>query len=79
MHMPKKTISKSQGACDNCISNLTSPSFYYVDERKEDGSPIGDAIGGDAHADHFIQLARNADQGPWLSTLVKDKGYVKFS
>ncbi|KAI9735739.1 MAG: hypothetical protein M1818_006347 [Claussenomyces sp. TS43310] len=52
--------------------------FYYVDERKEDGSPIGDAISGQAHAEYFVELAGKTEQGPWLSTFVKDKGYVKF-
>lgn len=52
--------------------------FYYADERKEDGSPVGDAISGQAHADFFVELAGKAEQGPWLSTFVRDKGYVKF-
>ncbi|KIM93373.1 hypothetical protein OIDMADRAFT_35864 [Oidiodendron maius Zn] len=52
--------------------------FYYVDERKEDGSPIGSAISGQAHADYFFELAAKPDQGPWLSTFVNGKGYTKF-
>ncbi len=60
-----------------CVSNPAS-SFYYVDERKEDGSPIGDDISGQAHADYFVELAEMPEQGPWLSTFVKNKGYVKF-
>lgn len=33
-------------------------SFYYVDERKEDGSPAGDYIDGDAHANHFAEFSK---------------------
>jgi hypothetical protein len=53
-------------------------SFYYADERREDGSPVLSAVNGQAHADHFFELAAQLEQGPWLSTFVKDKGYVQF-
>ncbi|KAH7323456.1 putative short chain type dehydrogenase [Rhexocercosporidium sp. MPI-PUGE-AT-0058] len=52
--------------------------FYYVDERKEDGSPMGTAVNGHAHAEHFFNLAGQEKQGPWDSTFVEGKGYVKF-
>ena len=58
---------------------LINHSFYYVDERKEDGSPIGLAINGQAHADAFFGLASKAEQEPWQWTFVKDKGYIKFN
>ena len=53
-------------------------SFYYADERQEDGSPVLSGVNGQAHADHFFELAAQPEQGPWLSTFVKDKGYVQF-
>ncbi len=57
---------------------LISLSFYYADERKADGSSGGQGIDGPAHADHYLKLATDSKQGPWLSTFVKGKGYVKF-
>ncbi|KAH8813471.1 putative short chain type dehydrogenase [Flagelloscypha sp. PMI_526] len=53
--------------------------FYYVDERKEDGAPAYAAINGEAHAEHFIKLADDSEQGPWLQTFVKGKGYTQFN
>jgi hypothetical protein len=58
---------------------LTRNSFYYVDERKADGSPAGPAVDGPAHAEVFYELASKAGQEPWQWTFVKDKGYVKFN
>ena len=58
---------------------LISNSFYYIDERKEDGSPVGMAVSGQAHADAFFELASKEEQGPWQWTFVKDKGYIKFN
>ncbi|PVH79947.1 NAD(P)-binding protein [Cadophora sp. DSE1049] len=52
--------------------------FYYVDERKEDGSSAGTAVSGSAHADYFFGLAQQESQGPWNSTFVEGKGYVNF-
>jgi hypothetical protein len=52
--------------------------FYYADERKEDGSPVADAIDGDAHAEYYYELSQREDQGPWLATFVKGTGYVDF-
>ncbi|KAH7381120.1 putative short chain type dehydrogenase [Cadophora sp. MPI-SDFR-AT-0126] len=53
--------------------------FYYVDERKEDGSSVGTAVSGSAHAEHFFELAQQENQGPWNSTFVEGKGYVNFN
>ena len=57
---------------------LTLGRFYYADERKEDGSVAGGGSSGDAHAQFYLDLASRKDQGPWLATFVKDKGYVEF-
>ncbi|RMZ77280.1 hypothetical protein DV737_g4466, partial [Chaetothyriales sp. CBS 132003] len=51
--------------------------FYYVDERKADGSPKY-RINGDAHADLFWELAHAKTQGPWMQTFVQGVGYKKF-
>lgn len=53
--------------------------FYYADERNEDGSPVGGAVDGPAHADYYLTLAEGKEQGPWRSTFVKGKGYVQFN
>lgn len=52
--------------------------FYYADERTPDGSIVGRAIDGSAHAEFYVQLAESETQGPWLATFVKGKGYVEF-
>ncbi|KAK8844100.1 hypothetical protein IAR55_006894 [Kwoniella newhampshirensis] len=51
--------------------------FYYADERKADGTAIVD-VNGDAHADHFLTLANEKEQGPWQQTFVKGVGYKRF-
>ncbi|KAM0354838.1 hypothetical protein ACHAPU_000666 [Fusarium lateritium] len=51
--------------------------FYYADERKTDGAPKY-VVDGDAHADHFWDLAQSEEQGPWLQTFVKGEGYKSF-
>ncbi|KAH8823711.1 putative short-chain dehydrogenases/reductase [Flagelloscypha sp. PMI_526] len=53
--------------------------FYYVDERTDAGDIVGMAKSGEAHAEHFIKLVEGADQGPWLQTFVKGKGYKAFN
>ena len=53
-------------------------SFFYADERKSDGSLKGMAIDGDAHAEFYLQLAKQESSLPWHATFVKDQGYVKF-
>lgn len=52
--------------------------FYYADERKDDGSPVYNAIDGPAHAEFYAQLAEHKTQGAWQQTFVKGVGYKKF-
>lgn len=35
-------------------------------------------LSGEAHADLYLELAKDPKQRPWEQTFVKDKGYVKF-
>jgi hypothetical protein len=58
-------------------SLFTIARFYYVDERKPDGSPKY-RVDGEAHADLFWELAQKEVHGPWLQTFVKDIGYQDF-
>ncbi|RAH44991.1 SDR family NAD(P)-dependent oxidoreductase [Aspergillus brunneoviolaceus CBS 621.78] len=51
--------------------------FYFVDERRADGSSSGD-IDGAAHAQLFAELAENKEQQPWQQTFVKGGGYKVF-
>ncbi|KAK1570063.1 uncharacterized protein LY79DRAFT_570613 [Colletotrichum navitas] len=51
--------------------------FYYVDERKADGSAAF-RIDGEAHSKLFLELAEGKTQGPWLQTFVKGTGYKDF-
>jgi hypothetical protein len=53
--------------------------FYYADQRKADGDPIGTAISGLAHANFYYELAQRKEQGPWDATFVEGKGYVDFA
>ena len=54
-------------------------SFYYADERKEDGAPVYMAISGDAAADFYYQLATGEAKVPsWFVTFVKGIGYKHF-
>jgi hypothetical protein len=55
-----------------------SPRFFYADERKADGSNVGQGIDGEAHADFFAQLAAGPKDVPWHATFVKGQGYTKF-
>lgn len=52
--------------------------FYYADERNADGSVVGSKIDGPAHGDFYWELAQRPEQGEWLATFVKGKGYVPF-
>ncbi|KAI5918847.1 putative short chain type dehydrogenase [Camillea tinctor] len=52
--------------------------FYYGDERRADGSPMTQGLGGKAHADLYLDLAKDPAQRPWQQTFVAGKGYVKF-
>ncbi|CAI0650824.1 unnamed protein product [Colletotrichum noveboracense] len=51
--------------------------FYYIDERKADGSAAF-KIDGEAHSKLFLELAEAKTQGPWLQTFVKGIGYKDF-
>lgn len=53
--------------------------FFYVDERKADGSSGGAEIDGPAHADFFASLLEGNVEVPTIATFVKGKGYVDFS
>ncbi|KAL7931539.1 NAD(P)-binding protein [Trichoderma chlorosporum] len=52
--------------------------FYHVDERESNGEPAYNQLDAEAHADYYIKLTEENDQGPWNATFVKQKGYVKF-
>ncbi|OTA70015.1 NAD(P)-binding protein [Hypoxylon sp. EC38] len=52
--------------------------FYYADERRESGQYVTTDINGPAHAEAFLELAKDAKQRPWDYTFVKGKGYVEF-
>jgi len=60
------------GFADICLS------FFYADERTEDGRLKGTALDGPAHGDFYSQLASHAGDVPWNATFVKGKGHVKF-
>jgi hypothetical protein len=51
--------------------------FYYVDERKGDGSAAF-RVDGEAHGKIFWELVEWREQGPWLQTFVKGVGYKSF-
>lgn len=53
--------------------------FYYADERKPDGNAVYNAIDGEAHAMHYVELAEGKTQGPWQQTFVKGVGYKSFA
>lgn len=53
-------------------------SFYYVDERTENGQPAMMKIDGPAHGEFVWQLAQQKEQGPWDATFVKGLGYKNF-
>ncbi|GAB7332756.1 hypothetical protein MBLNU13_g04493t1 [Cladosporium sp. NU13] len=53
--------------------------FFYVDERKPDGSSKGTAIDGPAHGEFIASLISDANSVPWHATFVAGKGQVKFS
>ncbi|KAK9384243.1 hypothetical protein V1515DRAFT_420549 [Lipomyces mesembrius] len=52
--------------------------FYYADERKPDGSPVGTSPDAKAHGEVYFQLAEDPEQRPWDYTFVKFKGFTKF-
>ncbi|KAF2231822.1 NAD(P)-binding protein [Viridothelium virens] len=53
--------------------------FYYADERTGEGKPVYNAIDGAAHGDFYVELSEGKEQGHWLATFVKGKGYVDFT
>ncbi|KAK7705131.1 hypothetical protein SLS57_010153 [Botryosphaeria dothidea] len=53
--------------------------FYFTDERTEDGKPAMMARSGPAHAEVYVRLTEEREQGPWYYTFVKDQGYIDFS
>ena len=60
------------------VMKLMRCRFYYADERKADGSAAFRDISGEAHAEHYVQLAESKSQGPWQQTFVKGIGYRHF-
>jgi hypothetical protein len=63
----------------NRLANTECLSFFYVDERKPDGSSKGQAIDGLAHGEFIASLIENSDEVPWHATFVAGQGYVRFS
>jgi hypothetical protein len=53
-------------------------SFFYADERTEDGKLKGMALDAGAHADFYAGLAEHVGDVPWHATFTKGKGYVHF-
>lgn len=62
----------------SCRSLTGSYRFYYADERHEDGTPMTSGLNGDAHADAYLELARDPAQRAWNYIFAKGKGYVDF-
>lgn len=62
---------------NSLTEKLTVLRFYYVDERKSDGTAKY-RVDGEAHGKHFWELAEAKTQGPWLQTFVKGLGYKSF-
>jgi hypothetical protein len=52
--------------------------FFYVDERKPDGSSKGMAIDGPAHGEFVASLIAKDSNVPWHATFVAGEGYKKF-
>ncbi|KAI0388750.1 hypothetical protein F5Y17DRAFT_180882 [Xylariaceae sp. FL0594] len=61
------------------FNNDKNFSFYYVDERAEDGTPMYKGVTADAHAEVFLKLAREPKQGPWQYTFTAASGYKAFA
>lgn len=57
--------------------SLTSNSFYYSDERHEDGQPVLEGWDGPSRAELYWNLVTNKP-APFQQTYVKGKGYVDF-
>ncbi|KAF2137747.1 uncharacterized protein K452DRAFT_278106 [Aplosporella prunicola CBS 121167] len=52
--------------------------FYYCDERLEDGNFAAGAINGPAHAEQYWELSQDRQQGEWRYTFVAGLGYKRF-
>ncbi|KAH8645853.1 hypothetical protein BGZ60DRAFT_555809 [Tricladium varicosporioides] len=52
--------------------------FYYGDERLENGQFAAGAISGPAHAARYWELSQDHTQHPWMDTFVAGVGYKKF-
>ena len=53
--------------------------FFYVDERHLNGSNMNAELGGQMHAEFFLNLAeRTIGDVLWQATYVRDKGYTAF-
>lgn len=59
-------------------NNLCVSSFYYIDERTENGQPAMSTIDGPAHGEFCFELAQSKIQGPWDATFVKGIGHKDF-
>ena len=54
-------------------------SFFYLDERKADGTEKGEGVDGKAHGEFIASLVeRENDNVPWHATFVAGEGYVEF-
>ena len=60
------------------IRSCDFASFYYVDERTENGQPAMMKIDGQAHGEFVWFLTQQKEQGPWDATFVKGFGYKNF-
>ncbi|KAH8429235.1 uncharacterized protein LDX57_006902 [Aspergillus melleus] len=52
--------------------------FYYGDERLDNGDYASGAISGPAHAERYWELSQDRTQHEWMDTFVAGKGYKKF-
>lgn len=51
--------------------------FYFADERQPDGGLSYKGVDGPAHAEMYLKLAEDPEQGPSLHTFIKGVGYKK--
>ncbi|TAQ86978.1 hypothetical protein B7494_g4681 [Chlorociboria aeruginascens] len=52
--------------------------FYYGDERFDNGQFVAGAISGEAHAARYWELSQDRVQHEWMDTFVAGIGYKKF-
>ncbi|KAH8700250.1 putative short-chain dehydrogenases/reductase [Talaromyces proteolyticus] len=61
------------------VSYLDKPyKFYWGDQRLSDGQPLATGLSGPAHAELYLELAKDPKQRAWMQTFVKGQGYVVF-